>query len=132
MKIMCIYRCYIVNWSMNKLLLSHNPYSGAKHIPLSSQMPFHFHCSFSMVIWHISIFNQCFKVEINFVVTKWKNRLAPFAGAMKFTTQMSPLLNYHNSAYQYRKRLQSLYNHFIEVKSTQEKKGSINIEVRTT
>ena len=35
----------IVNWRINKLLLPHNLYSGAKHIPLSSQRPFHFHCS---------------------------------------------------------------------------------------
>ena len=32
---------YIVNWRFNKLLLLHNLYSGAKHIPLFSQRPFH-------------------------------------------------------------------------------------------
>ena len=31
-----------VNWRINKLLLPHNLYSGAKHIPLFSQRPFHF------------------------------------------------------------------------------------------
>ena len=30
---------------MNKLLLPHYLYSNAKHIPLFSQRPFHFHCS---------------------------------------------------------------------------------------
>ena len=37
----CIYRCYIVNQRINKLLLQHNLFSGATHIPLSSQRPFH-------------------------------------------------------------------------------------------
>ena len=31
-----------MNWRINKLLLPHNPYFGAKHIPLFSQRPFHF------------------------------------------------------------------------------------------
>ena len=33
---------YIVNQRTDKLLLPHNLYSGAKHIPLSLQRPFHF------------------------------------------------------------------------------------------
>ena len=37
---------YIVNWRINKLRLPHSLYSGTKHIPLSSQRPFHFHCSY--------------------------------------------------------------------------------------
>ena len=41
----CIYRCYIVSWMINKLLLQHNLFSGANHIPLSSQMPLPFHFS---------------------------------------------------------------------------------------
>ena len=44
-RLKCIYRCHIVNWRINKLLLPHNLYSAAKHFPLSSQRPFHFHCS---------------------------------------------------------------------------------------
>ena len=36
-----------VNWRINHLLPPHNLYSDAKHIPMSSQKPFHFHCSIS-------------------------------------------------------------------------------------
>ena len=35
-----------LNWKINKLLLPHNLYSGAKHIPLFHKRPLHFHCSY--------------------------------------------------------------------------------------
>ena len=34
-----IYKCYIVNWRINKLVLPHSFYFGAKHILLSSKRP---------------------------------------------------------------------------------------------
>ena len=39
-----------LNFRINNLLLPHNFYSGAKHNPLFSQKPFHFHCSIS-ALW---------------------------------------------------------------------------------
>ena len=48
---MCIYRCHIVSWRINKLLLPHNLYSGVRHIPLLSQRPFLFHCSFGTLLF---------------------------------------------------------------------------------
>ena len=47
----CIYICYIVDWRIKNLLLPHNLYSGAKHIPLSSQRPF----SLSLLIGRLFI-----------------------------------------------------------------------------
>ena len=35
------FKQYMVNFGINKFLLPHNIYSGAKHIPLFSQRPFH-------------------------------------------------------------------------------------------
>ena len=34
----------ILDWTINKLLLPHNLYSGTKNIPLFSQRPFYFYC----------------------------------------------------------------------------------------
>ena len=41
-----------LNWMINKLLLPHYLYSGAEHILLFSQRPFHFHCSIGHFLFH--------------------------------------------------------------------------------
>ena len=44
------------------MLLPHYLYSGAKHIPLSSQRPFHFHSDQTNTILGISILKNLFQV----------------------------------------------------------------------
>ena len=39
-----------MNWRISNLLLPHNLCSGAKHVPLISQRPFHFHCSIGTLL----------------------------------------------------------------------------------
>ena len=41
----------------------------------------------------MGLFRQCFKAEVKFLKQKCLPRLAPFAGGMKFASQISPLLN---------------------------------------
>ena len=41
---------YLLNWRINKLLLPHTLYSGAKHMLSISQRPFHFHYSIGTIL----------------------------------------------------------------------------------
>ena len=51
------YTDYIVNQRVNKLLLPQNLYSGAKHIPLFLQRPFHFRVCL-IVLWLFLVWKQ--------------------------------------------------------------------------
>ena len=55
--------CYIVNWRINKLFLPHTLYSGAIHISLFSQRPFHFHC--------------CIQLTSNAILSIWERDTVP-------------------------------------------------------
>ena len=83
---------FIVYWRINKLLLPHKLYSGAKHITLSSQRFFHFHCSIGTLfhsdktntIIQLSLYNRCL-VKVICVTTALSKKIRRQKCISKYT-----------------------------------------------
>ena len=79
-------------WRINKLLLPHNPYSGAKHIRLSFLRPFHFQYSIGASFCNQTntiLYLNCTESFLKFVTVLFQFFFKPVAKTEKIDQQES-------------------------------------------